>query len=370
MIPTLDLKQVNAPYRDELIAACTRVIDSGWFIAGKALAEFETAFAAYCGSAHCVGVGNGLDALTLVLRAWKTMGRLREGDEVIVPANTFIASVLAISEAGLVPRLVEPCGRHYGLTPEAVQRHLTPRTRVLMPVHLYGQMSDMPALSALARQHDLLVLEDAAQAHGAAVDGRRAGAWGDAAGFSFYPGKNLGALGDGGAVTTGDGELAQTLRALRNYGSETRYVHALPGVNSRLDELQAAMLSVKLRGLDQETARRRVVAAHYRRHIRNPQIALPQVAREDGHVWHLFVVRSNARDALQQHLAAEGVGTLIHYPTPPHRQPAYAHLAGLHLPLTEQLSREVLSLPMSPTLTDDQMEHVVDACNRFRPDAR
>ena len=272
MIPVLDLKAVNARYRDALIAACTAVIDSGWYITGSALTEFEAQFAAYCGSDHCIGVGNGLDALALVLQAWKALGRLRDGDEVIVPANTFIASVLAITQSGLRPVLIDPDPDHFGLSAAQLQPHLTPRTRVLMPVHLYGQIEGMPPLMALARHCNLLVLEDAAQAHGAEMDGRRAGTWGDAAGFSFYPGKNLGALGDGGAITTSDAALADTLRSLRNYGSQTKYVHELCGVNSRLDELQAAMLSVKLRGLDADTERRRRVAGAYTAGICNPHI--------------------------------------------------------------------------------------------------
>lgn len=238
-----------------------------------------------------------------------------------------------------------------------------------MPVHLYGQIEGMPPLMALARHRNLLVLEDAAQAHGAEMDGRRAGTWGDAAGFSFYPGKNLGALGDGGAITTSDAALADTLRSLRNYGSQTKYVHELCGVNSRLDELQAAMLSVKLRGLDADTERRRRVAAAYTAGICNPHIRLPRVGQAGSHVWHLYVVRCVHRDALQRHLAAQGVGTAIHYPTPPHRQNAYAHLAEQPLPLTERLSREVLSLPMGPALTDAEVAQVIEACNRFTPEA-
>ena len=284
MIPVLDLKAVNARYRDALIAACTAVIDSGWYITGSALTEFEAQFAAYCGSDHCIGVGNGLDALALVLQAWKALGRLRDGDEVIVPANTFIASVLAITQSGLRPVLIDPDPDHFGLSVAQLQPHLTPRTRVLMPVHLYGQIEGMPPLMALARHRDLLVLEDAAQAHGAEMDGRRAGTWGDAAGFSFYPGKNLGALGDGGAITTSDAALADTLRSLRNYGSQTKYVHELCGVNSRLDELQAAMLSVKLRGLDADTERRRRVAGAYTAGICNPHIRLPRVGQAGSHV--------------------------------------------------------------------------------------
>lgn len=367
MIPALDLKAVNGQYRDALLAACTQVIDGGWYVNGQALAAFESAFAAYCGTHHCIGVGNGLDALTLTLRAWKIMGQVRDGDEVIVPANTFIASVLAIIEAGLRPVLVEPSAVHYGLPLASARAQQSARTRVIMPVHLYGQMAEVAELVAWARAQGLLVLEDAAQAHGAALDGRRAGSWGDAAGFSFYPGKNLGALGDGGAVTTSDDELADTLRALRNYGSVQKYAHDLPGVNSRLDELQAALLSVKLPGLDDDTARRRVVARAYLAGIQHPLIALPHVETGDSHVWHLFVVRCAQRDALRRHLTAQGVETLIHYPCPPHQQQACAHLRPGPLPLTEQLSGEVLSLPMSPTLSRADQNIVIAACNRFEP---
>lgn len=366
MIPVLDLKGINARHRDRLISACTRIIDSGWYINGTSLAEFETQFAAYCGARHCIGVGSGLDALSLTLRAWKVLGRLADGDEVIVPANTFMASVIAITENQLVPVLVDPSEMHFGLPLTNAKAHLSPRTRAIMPVHLYGQMAETPALVEWATQQGLLVLEDAAQAHGAVIDGRKAGSWGDAAGFSFYPGKNLGALGDGGAITTSDDELAATLRSLRNYGSEQPYVHNLRGVNSRLDELQAALLSVKLASLDADIALRRSAAQFYRDQIRNPYISLPTITAEDQHVWHLFVIRTPHRDALQRHLAMNGVETRIHYPRPPHLQPACAAVMHAPLPLTEQLSREVLSLPMGPTLSAADLRVVATACNRFQ----
>lgn len=368
MVDFLDLGAVNRQLREELHAAAARVIDSGWYVNGPELAAFEREFAAYCGARHCIGVGNGLDALTLILRAWLELSRIRPGDEVIVPANTYIASVLAITENGLTPVLVEPEEVSFNLDRRGIEAVLTDRTRVLLPVHLYGRLADMPSIRALAEEHGLLVLEDAAQAHGASLGERKAGSWGHAAGFSFYPGKNLGALGDAGAITTDDAELADVVRALRNYGSHEKYRNAYKGVNSRLDEIQAAMLRVKLKHLDTQTAQRRGVARAYLTSIRNPLIALPDWGEESQHVWHLFVVRCAQREALQQHLAAEGVQTLIHYPTPPHRQDAYySELGALDLPLTEQLHREVLSLPMGPTLTEADVQRVISAVNAFQP---
>ncbi|WP_407315842.1 DegT/DnrJ/EryC1/StrS family aminotransferase [Pseudomonas sp. nanlin1] len=371
-VPFLDLKHINQASRDELIAACTRVIDSGWYINGREVEQFERQFAQYCDTRHCIGVANGLDALTLTLRAWKHMGVLAHGDEVIVPANTFIASALAISESGLVPVLVEPDPHTFNLDPIHVEKAITPRTRVLMPVHLYGRLAEMEALTALANRFDLKVLEDSAQAHGARVGNRRAGQWGHAAGFSFYPGKNLGALGDAGAVTTDDDELATVIRTLGNYGSQRKYENLYPGVNSRLDEIQAAMLSVKLAYLDRQTQRRREIAQRYIAEINNPAIQLPEPAKTDitqlhSHVWHLFVVLCDERTALQAYLAQQQIQTLIHYPIPIHRQHAYAPLADLHLPITEALHRRVLSLPISPEMSEAQVDQVVRACNQFEP---
>ena len=275
MIPFLDLKAINAQYRAELIAACTRVIDSGWYITGNEVEQFEQDFSNYCGTQYAIGVANGLDALTLTLRAWKELGKIKEGDEVIVPANTYIASILAVSSNGLVPILVEPDLATYNLCPKNVETAITSKTRVILPVHLYGQLADMPAIMDIAARHDLLVLEDSAQAHGASHNGKKSGNWGHAAGFSFYPGKNLGALGDAGAVTTNDKNLADTLRALSNYGSHEKYKNIFQGVNSRLDEIQAAMLNVKLCHLDAEIAHRRTIAAAYLEDINNPNIVLP-----------------------------------------------------------------------------------------------
>lgn len=370
MVPFLDLKTINAQYRDELVAAAIRVIDSGWYIQGTEVKAFEEEFADYCGSKHCIGVANGLDALTLTLRAWKEMGKLKEDDEIIVSANTYIASILAITENRLKPVLVEPDETTFNLCPGKTAAAITPNTKAIVAVHLYGQISPMPELMQLADKNSLLVLEDAAQAHGASIDGRKAGSWGHAAGFSFYPGKNLGALGDAGAVTTDDEELAKTIRALGNYGSHKKYENLYQGVNSRLDELQAALLRVKLRNLDNETAHRQSVASAYLKGIDNPALVLPLTSGTShkvysNHVWHLFVVRTEQRGALQQHLEKEGIKTLIHYPMPPHQQAAYREWAIQSFPVTEQMHDQVLSLPMGPTLTKNDVEAVIEAVNSF-----
>lgn len=364
-VPFLSLRDVNARYAGELKAAAARVIDSGWYVLGDELAAFEREFAQYSGARHAIGVGNGLDALSLILRAYKELGVLAEGDEVIVPGNTFIASFLAITENRLVPIPVEPDPSSFNLDPVRAEAAIGPRTRAIMAVHLYGQLADMPALATLARQHGLLLIEDAAQAHGATSDGRKAGAFGDAAAFSFFPTKNLGALGDGGAVVTDNDALAERIAALRNYGSDVKYRHLSQGVNSRLDEMQAALLRVKLKYLDNEIAWRRQLARRYREGIRHPHIRVPEVAREEQHVWHLFVVRSAHRDALQSHMQARGIQCQVHYPVPAHRQPAYPGLHGLSLPITERLHDEVLSLPMGPTLSAEAVDCVIDACQSF-----
>jgi dTDP-4-amino-4,6-dideoxygalactose transaminase len=357
MIPFLDLKAINSQYRAELIQAATKVIDSGWYVQGEEVKAFEQEFAEYCGTKHCVGVANGLDALILTLRAWKELGKLQEGDEVIVPANTYIASILAITENRLVPVLVEPNLETYNLCPKNTEAAITGKTRVILPVHLYGQMADMPAIMDIATRYNLLVLEDSAQAHGASINGIKAGNWGHASGFSFYPGKNLGALGDAGAVTTNDDELAHTLRALGNYGSHKKYENMYQGVNSRLDEMQAAMLRVKLRHLDTEIIQRRSVAQTYMEGITNPLLVLPlatgssALTRED-HVWHLFVVRCEQRTKLQAHLAEHNIQTLIHYPIAPHQQQAYKEWNTYRYPLSEKIQQQVISLPIGPHLPE------------------
>ncbi|MCC4288869.1 DegT/DnrJ/EryC1/StrS family aminotransferase [Vreelandella aquamarina] len=369
-IPFLDLKAINAQYREDLIDAATRVIDSGWYIQGTELTAFESEFAAYCGTRHCIGVANGLDALTLTLRAWKELGKLKEGDEVIVPANTYIASILAITENRLKPVLVEPNEQTYNLCPAKTAAAITSNTKAILAVHLYGQLAPMPEIMALAEQHSLLVLEDAAQAHGTAISGKKAGNWGHASGFSFYPGKNLGALGDAGAVTTSDDELANTIRALGNYGSHKKYENLYQGVNSRLDEMQAAMLRVKLQHLDTETQRRKEIALAYAKGITHPALAQPipassTLASLENHVFHLYVIRTAEREALQSHLANAGVQTLIHYPIPPHQQKAYMQWKQQSYPLTEAIHQQVLSLPISPVMTDEHVESVIEACNCF-----
>ena len=371
MINFLDLKALNSKYKTQLVEVCTRVIDSGWYIGGQELEKFEQNFATYCGTKFAIGVANGLDALILVLRAWKELGKLQDGDEVIVPANTYIASILAITANNLKPVLVEPDESSLNISIDTIRSAITVRTKVILPVHLYGQLANMPAIMKVAKQNNLLVLEDSAQAHGAKIDGKRAGNWGDASGFSFYPGKNLGALGDAGAITTNDAELAQTLKALRNYGSHEKYKNLFAGVNSRLDEIQAAILDVKLKYLDEEVANRRKIASLYLSEIKNSYMTLPltgiDALKYEQHVWHLFVIQSAHRDELQSYLKENGVQTLIHYPIPPHQQQAYKEWNDLSFPLTERMHEQVLSLPMGPTQTLEETQKVIEFCNAFTP---
>jgi len=361
VIPFLDLAATHALIEHDILDALQRVVRAGQFILGPEVEAFEREFAAYCGAEHCVGVGNGLDALFLILRA----SGIGSGDEVLVPANTFIATWLAVSHAGATPVPVEPLETSYNIDPAAIERAINSRTRAIIPVHLYGQSADMDAVKKIAARHGLLVIEDAAQAHGARYKGNPAGSLGAAAAFSFYPGKNLGALGDGGAVVTSDADLARRIRQLRNYGSEIKYDHQLAGFNSRLDELQAAVLRVKLRHLDDWNARRRSAAAYYLSRLLPARIGLPAVPHFADPAWHLFVIRSERRDALRVALAAKSIETGIHYPVPPHMQPAYAHLempAG-SLPISERLHAQVLSLPIGPTITQEQLARVVEIIN-------
>jgi dTDP-4-amino-4,6-dideoxygalactose transaminase len=366
MVKFLDLEKINAQYRQELKDACERVIDSGWYILGKEVESFEEEFASYCGAKYCLGVANGLDALTLTLRAWKELGKINLGDEVIVPANTYIASVLAISENGLVPVLVEPNAKTYNLCPENIKNAITNKTKVILPVHLYGLISPMREIMNIAREHNLLVLEDCAQSHGAALSGEKCGSIGDAAAFSFYPGKNLGALGDAGAITTNDPELYSTIKALRNYGSHKKYENMFLGVNSRLDEIQAAMLRVKLGYLDSETRARQTIAKRYITEINNSRITLPAAFEEEQHVFHLFVVRVDNREKFQKHLNDNGVQILIHYPIAIHKQQAYSELNSKKLPLTEMIHETVVSLPMSPVLNDEEVTKVIETVNSYK----
>lgn len=363
-IPFLDLKAPYLELKDEMDAAYQRVMQSGWFIMGNELAAFEDEFAAYCEASHCIGVANGLDALHLILRAID----VGPGDEVIVPANTYIATWLAVSYAGATPVPVEPDALTYNLDPARLQAAITPRTKAIMPVHLYGQPADMDAINDIAAASGIRVIEDAAQAHGARYKGRPAGSLGHAAGFSFYPGKNLGALGDGGAVVTNNAALADKVRLLRNYGSQVKYYNQVKGFNSRLDELQAALLRVKLRKLDEFNERRKLLADFYSQTLANKtDIALPHVPDWADPAWHLYVVRHKQRHSLQDCLAAAGVGTLIHYPLPPHLQEAYAELGYSQgaFPLSEQMAEEVLSLPMGPHLSETQRQHVTTAMLSF-----
>ena len=364
-VPFLDLKAINARYTAELKIAAGRVVDSGWYILGSELNAFESDFAAWVGSPHCVGTSDGLSALTLALRGWKELGLLKDGDAVAVPANTYIASILAITENRLRPVLVEPDEETYNIGSVKLEAALTPEVKAVLAVHLYGQLADMPAIVRLCRERGLLLLEDAAQAHGAQIGGIKAGAWGDAAAFSFYPGKNLGALGDAGALTCKEAELAEMVRALRNYGSHEKYKNLIQGPNDRLDELQAALLRVKLPYLDGDNSRRREIADRYRREIKSLSVRLPFVnSDEESHVWHLFVVRVPDRAAFQQRLLDRGVQTAIHYPIPPHQQQAYAKEFGhIRMPVTEAIHREVVSLPISPVMTDDQVTYTVASIN-------
>ncbi|AWQ18189.1 dTDP-3-amino-3,6-dideoxy-alpha-D-galactopyranose transaminase [Pantoea ananatis] len=364
-IDFLNLQKINARHGEEMAAACKDVIDSGYYIGGPKVEAFENEFSEFCGTNFCIGVANGLDALNLVLRAWKELGLIHEGDEVIVPANTYIASVLAVTENNLVPVLVEPDYGTFNITVESIRAAITPKTKVILPVHLYGQLAPMDAIMQLAQQHGLLVLEDSAQAHGASIGGKRAGNWGHAAGFSFYPGKNLGALGDAGAITTNDKQLAETLSALRNYGSHKKYENIYRGVNSRLDPMQAAMLSIKLKYLNEDTEHRRKVAQIYLDNITNTYVTLPHVTEKESHVWHLFVIKTSHREKLQSWLADNGIQTLIHYPIPPHKQQAYDMLKEMHLPVTEKIHDEVLSLPVSPVLSEQEAMYVVHKINEF-----
>lgn len=360
-VPFLDLKLINLRYRDDLHSALDRVLDAGIFILGKETDSFENEFASYCNVNYCIGVANGLEALHLVLRAWG----VGPGDEVIVPSNTFIATWLAVSYTGAIPVAVEPDLVTYNIDPARIEAAITSRTRVIIPVHLYGQPADMGGIMAIAEKHGLKVLEDAAQAHGARYQGQRTGGLGHAAGFSFYPGKNLGALGDGGAVTTDDPELAERIRVLRNYGSRIKYQHETKGFNSRLDELQAAFLRIKLRHLDADNSRRKMIAERYQQTLEGAGIIIPVVRPWADPVWHLYVIRTKQRDLFKDKLDALGVGSLSHYPIPLHIQGAYNSsnsIAVNSFPIAEKIANEVISLPMGPHLTDDQVDNVIEAC--------
>lgn len=367
MIKFLDLQKINLNHQQEIEDRILQVFRSGWYLLGNEVENFEKKLAHYIDSEHAIGVANGLDALRLILRAYIELGIMQKGDEVIVPANTYIASVLAISDNGLIPVLVEPDLENYNIDISKIEEKITSKTKAIMIVHLYGRVIFSNALKKLAQKHQLKVIEDNAQAIGAEWEGIKAGNLGDAAGFSFYPGKNLGALGDAGAVTTNDDELAKTIRVLANYGSSQKYVNIYQGLNSRLDEIQASVLDVKLKYIDVENAERRKIAKTYSAEIKNPTIILPNVPENGNeHVWHLFVIRTQERDKLQNYLTQNGIQTLIHYPTPPHKQQAYKSLNDLSFPITEKIHDELVSLPISSVMSQNEVEVVINKINEFK----
>jgi len=366
MIKFLDLQKINLAYQEEIEENLLRVFRRGWYLLGEEVKNFEEHLKAYTGSRNIVGVANGLDALRLILRAYIEMGVMQKGDEVIVPANTYIASILAISDNGLTPVLVEPDIRTYNIDILKIEEKITAKTKAIMLVHLYGRAVFSEEIYRLAEKHDLKIIEDNAQAIGAEWKAIKTGNLGDAAGFSFYPTKNLGALGDAGAVACKDDELANAVRAIANYGSNKKYVNRYKGLNSRLDEIQAAVLDVKLKYIDVDNARRREIAHRYGSEIKNAHIILPEIPVDDSeHVWHIFVVRTKERDKLQQHLKDNGIETLIHYPIPPHKQQAYKEWNDLSFPITEQIHREVLSLPMSPVLTEEEIDTIINVIKNY-----
>ena len=366
MIKFLDIQKINLSYQNEFEAAFKRVLNSGWFILGNEVASFEKEYATYCQTKHCIGVANGLDALIIIIRAYKEMGFFSDGDEIIVPANTYIASVLAISANNLTPVLVEPNERTFNIDPELIKKSITLKTKAILGVNLYGQLANWDSINILAKKHNLKLIEDAAQSHGATYKDKKSGSFGDAAGHSFYPGKNLGAIGDGGAITTNDDELANTISAIRNYGSFKKYENIYKGMNSRLDELQAAFLSIKLKRLDTDNAQRNLVANRYLNEIKNTAVVLPYVENSNSPVWHLFVVRVKNRVHFQQYLTDNSIQTLIHYPIAPHHQQAYKELSNLSFPITEKMHNEVISLPISQVMSSEEIDKVITMVNGYQ----
>ena len=363
-VPFLDLKKINQQFSPKIDEVLGRVVDSGWYIMGKELSRFEKEFAQYCGANYCIGVANGLDALKLIIDAYG----IHKEDEVIVPANTYIASILSIAKNGATPILVEPDIDNYNIDPEKIEAAITPNTRAIMVVHLYGQACNMQEISKIAKKHNLILIEDSAQAHGAKFKEKKVGNLSDASAFSFYPGKNLGALGDGGAVTTNNPKIAEKIFALRNYGSHQKYLNFYKGYNSRLDEIQAAILSEKLVSLDRDNKKRHKIATYYIENIKNKHIVLPKApANLESHVWHLFVIRTSWRNDLQNYLKKKNIETLIHYPIPPHKQLAFEELNHLEFPITELIHREVLSLPISPVMSNEQLTYVTECINAWKP---
>ncbi len=365
MIKFLDLQKINAQYKKELKAASNRVIDSGWYLMGKELETFEKNYANFCNVNFAIGVANGLDALRLIFRGYIELGIMNKGDEVILPANTYIASVLSITDNDLIPVFVEPNLEIYNLDSNKIEAAITKKTKAILTVHLYGQNSIDERMLEICSKNNLKLIEDSAQSHGAKREDKISGGIGDAAGHSFYPGKNLGALGDAGAVTTNDQLLAKTISALRNYGSEKKYENIYKGLNSRLDEIQAAFLNVKLKYIQKDIEGRRKIAHYYLENIKNSEIFLPKVSKREGHVWHLFVIRTSNRYRLQKYLSKKGVQTIIHYPIPPHKQKAYKIFNHLDFPITEQIHNEVLSLPLSAVMNQKEISNVVSSLNSF-----
>ncbi len=367
MIKFLDLQKINLMHQNEIEAKLLEVFRSGWYVLGNEVATFENDLKKYLGANHVIGVANGLDALRLILKAYIELGDLQKGDEIIVPANTYIASILAITDNDLIPVLVEPNPLTFNLDIEIIESKITAKTKGILLVHLYGRICFDDTLNKLKEKYNLKIIEDNAQAIGASWNGIKSGDLGDAAGFSFYPGKNLGALGDGGAVSCKDETLAKTIRALANYGSSEKYVNNLQGLNSRLDEIQAAVLKVKLKYLDQENQRRREIANRFISEIKNSKIVLPELTiDENEHVWHLFVIRCNTRDGLQQYLLENGIQTLIHYPIPPHKQNAYEKMNEMTFPITEDIHNEVLSLPISQVISDEEITDIINMINNYQ----
>jgi len=366
IVPFLPIKDITESFEPALSQKVTEVIKNGWYIHGKECKAFEENFAQFCGVKHCIGVGNGLEALKLILRAYKLLGVFEAGDEIIVPANTFIATILAVSTEQFTPVFVEPDIDDYLIDVKKIEEKITEKTKAIMPVHLYGRLCNMKAITAIAKHYNLKVIEDAAQAHGANQNGKRSGSFGHSAGFSFYPGKNLGCLGDGGCVTTDDDELADAVRKLANYGSSVKYVHEYKGENSRLDEIQAAVLSVKLERLDADNARRCQIAVLYNTGIKNNAVILPKIHEAEEHIWHIYCVRVQNRKTFIEYLNSCGIETVIHYPTPPHKQNAYKEFSHLHLPISEKIHAEVVSIPMSPLLTDVQVQYVIEKINNWK----
>lgn len=361
MIKFLDLKKINNRYREEIDSRIKDILDKGWYLQGEENENFTKNFANFCGTKFALGVANGLDALNLIIKAYG----FGNGDEIIVPANTYIATILAISENGCIPILVEPDIKTYNINPDSIEEKITTKTKAIMVVHLYGQAVQMEKIWKIAKKYNLKIIEDSAQAHGAIYQENRTGNLGDASGFSFYPGKNLGCMGDGGAVTTNDEELFNKIKAIANYGSDRKYHHIYKGVNSRLDEIQAAVLDIKLKHLDSDNNKRREISKYYRENIKNSKIILPETYNEKSHVWHIFAVRTQNRDEFQKYLTEKGIQTIIHYPTPPHKQGAYKEWNKLSFPITEEIHNTILSLPISPVMTDSEIEKVVEVVNEY-----